>query len=139
MTASPEEFAERLRSGGAAAMGSLPFADQVHLRHDPPVDSDGPIPGALLAAVSRAEADAMERALTTGLDRSVDVTVEGANLRVRSAVRGELTDGTSVDYATEVVLEVTDGTITAMEAHLDDASMAQHRAVLTAGGYERPA
>jgi hypothetical protein len=132
------DVADAFRSGGAATMGTLPFAEQVRLTHVPPAATDGPIPGALLADVSRSEAEAMARALGSELDRAVDVTVEGANVRMRSAVRGTLADGTAVDYSTEVVLGVAGGEIVSMEAHLDEVSMAQHRRVLDAGGFERP-
>ena len=80
----------------------------------------------------------MTRALTDGLAREVDVTVEGDRVRMRSSVRGTLADGTTVDYTTEVVLGIRDGEIASMEASLDEDAMAQHRLVLDAGSYERP-
>ena len=138
MTTTADDVAVAFRTGGAATMGALPFADRVQLTHVPPAATDGPIPGALLADVSRAEADAMTRALGSELDRAVDVTVEGSTVRMRSSVCGTLPDGTAIDYATEVVLGVAGGEIVSMEAHLDEASMAQHRRVLDAGGFERP-
>ena len=104
----------------------------------PPVDSDGPLPGALLAEVSRCEADAMTCALTDAIDRDVDVTVEGASVRMRSSVRGTLRDGTPVDYTTEVVLGIAGGEVVSMEAHLDEARRGQHRLVLDAGNFQRP-
>jgi hypothetical protein len=138
VSASADDVAVTLRTRGTAAMSELTFAEQVQLTHVPPANTDGPIPGALLAAVSRAEADAMVTALAGDVDRDVVVTVEGSDVRMRSTVCGTIVGGTPVDYATEVVLTVAGGEVVAMEAHLDEESMTQHRLVLEAGGYERP-
>jgi hypothetical protein len=117
----------------------MPFADKVNLSHDPPSERDGPIDGAALSAIARAEVEAMARAFAEPPEREVlHTSVEGRFVTTRTATRGMLVDGTPIDYETEVVLEVDDGVIVGMRARLDEANATQHRMVLTAGQFQRP-
>jgi hypothetical protein len=137
------EVAEELRAaggvGGTQEVLARRFAEAVELRHDPPSPSDGPIPGALLAEVSRREVEAVGRALRERVDGASDVTVAGDVVHVRGRTRGSLDDGTTIDVRTSTRFTVADGRIVALQSDMDAASGAAWGKVLAAGGFEVPA
>lgn len=144
MSADVEAIAERLRADyespspdGIPAMATL-FADTVELRHDPPIASDGPIPGSALRDVAIAETQAANRAFTEVVRDNVDVTVDGSSIRIRATTKGTLVTGATLSIDTDVVVEVRDGRIVAMSAHLGDDNTARWREALAAGGFEPP-
>ena len=117
----------------------LPFADKVQLSHEPPLETDGLVDGALLSAIAKAEVEAMERAFAAPPERAQSRTAEGRFVTSRSTIRGTLIDGTAIDYKTEVVLEIEGGVIVGVRARMDEANAAQHRKALQAGDFRRPA
>jgi hypothetical protein len=144
MSSDVEAIAARLRADyespspdGVPAMATL-FADSVELRHDPPIPTDGPIPGATLRDVAIAETRAANRAFTEVVRDNVEVTVDGPSIRVRATTKGTLMTGAAISIDTDVVVEVRDGEIVAMNAHLGDENTARWREALEAGGFERP-
>ena len=143
MALSADEVADRMRAAGddpvrsQQTLASL-FAEQVELRHVPPSSSDGPIPGALLAEVSRREVEASGRALVGPVARESEITVEGDAIRVRNRIAGTLADGSTVELRTNTLFTVTDGAITALQSDMDAASMAMWGKALAAGGFEIP-
>lgn len=137
------QVADELRAasgvGGAQEVLARRFADAVELRHDPPSPSDGPIPGALLAEVSRREVEAVGRALRERVDGEPDVTVEGDVVHMRGRTRGTLHDGSAIDVHTSTRFTVADGRIVALQSDMDAASGEAWGRVLAAGGFEVPA
>jgi hypothetical protein len=115
------------------------FAENIDLRHVPPLPSDGPIPGRLLAEVSRREVAAVERALRNRVDSDSEVTVDGDQILVRSRTRGTLDDGTSIDVRPSTRFTVAGGAIVGLQSDMDGESMEAWGKVLAAGGFEIPA
>ncbi len=145
MTTDVEQVAEQLRADYASpdpdrepAMASL-FAETVELRHTPPAPTDGPLPGAMLREVALAETRAANRAFTEMVRDNVQVTVDGSSIRLQSTTKGTLVTGEAVSIDTDVVVEVKEGRIVAMEARMDEEAGAQWRQALEAGGFEVPA
>jgi hypothetical protein len=131
-----EEFVAALQAN-ASALVDLPFAEQVNVTHDPAKDTDGPVDGERLRAISKAESEAISRAFAEPPEREVlRATVDGRFVTTHSLVRGTLVDGTTVEYETEVRLEVDGGKLVGIHARVDTD---QHRATLNAGKFERPA
>ena len=125
-------------TGAEPAMASL-YADSVELRHTPPLPTDAPLSGAFLRDVSIAETAAARRALPDLARDENSVTVDGNSIRLQSTVTGTLaTTGESIKVHTDVVVEVRDGRIVAMEARLGADAMATWGTVLAAGGFEIP-
>jgi hypothetical protein len=144
MSASVEEVAEQLRADYESpdpdrepAMASL-FAETVRLVHTPPAPTDGPLPGAMLREVALAETRAANRAFTEMTRDNVQVTVDGSSIRLRSTTNGTLVTGESVSIDTDVIVEIEDGRIVAMEARMDEEAGARWRQALEAGGFEPP-
>lgn len=133
-------IAEQLRTAGSnrgELMATL-YADQVDLRHVPPLATDGPIPGRLLAEVSLREVAAVEKALADRTEAS-EIAVEGEDgIRLIGRTTGTMADGTEVDVTTRVLLTVAAGRVVGLEADLDELSMASWGKVLLAGGFEVP-
>jgi ketosteroid isomerase-like protein len=135
-----EELRAAYRAGpsaGQAVMASL-FADSVVLHHDPPLPSDGPIPGAFLREMSGLETAAAHRALPDLRYDTVEVSGDDDTVRVRSKVTGTLASGEAVEVATDVVLDLRDGRIVGLTGHLEPHDQEQWSAVLAAGGFEVP-
>jgi hypothetical protein len=137
------EVAEELRNAGgvdgAQEVLTGRFAEAVELRHDPPSPSDGPIPGTLLAEVSRREVEAVGRALRERVDGDPDVTVDGDVIHLRGRTQGTLHDGSIIDVRTSTRFTVADGKIVALQSDMDSASGEAWGKVLAAGGFEVPA
>jgi ketosteroid isomerase-like protein len=114
------------------------FADDVLLRHEPPHPSDGPIPGRLLAEVSRREVAAVARALPDADQSGSEISVEGDGVRMRGRTRDTLADGTAVDVRTNTLFTVADGRIVALLSDMDSESMVSWGTVLAAGGFDVP-
>ena len=142
MASSASEIADRMRAVAAdrvqaqQLLASL-FAESIELRHEPGLPSDGPIPGRVLAEVSRREVEAAGRAMPD-MTSETQIEVEGDGIRMQSRTTGTLADGTRVDVHTESLLTVANGEITGLRARLDETSMAAWGAVLVAGGFELP-
>ena len=143
MGTSADEIADELRAGEGDVVKTQEvlaqrFAEQIELRHVPPLESDGPIAARLLVQVAGREVAAVERALP---DRVIDgdVAVEGDVIRVRNRTQGTLADGTSIDVQTDTRFTVADGAIVGLESNMDAASMEAWGQVLAAGGFELPA
>lgn len=113
------------------------FADEVRLRHEPAHPSDGPLPGRLLAEMSRREVEAVRRALPDA-EQSSEITVEGDGVRMRGRTRGTLADGTAIDVQTNTLFTVADGRIVELHSDMDAQSMEAWGRVLGAGGIEVP-
>ncbi len=142
MTTSAENVATQLRRGfesgaGQEAMAAL-YADEVMLRHDPPLETDGSIDAAVLAAVSRAEMEAAQRALPDIAQSDIEVTVEGDRVDFSTVIRGTLETGKAVEVETRVRFTVADDRIVGMEGRLDADSRATWGEVLAAGGFTIP-
>jgi hypothetical protein len=145
MTADVQQVAEQLRADYASpdpdrepAMASL-FAATVELKHVPPAPTDGPLPGAMLRDVAIAETQAANRAFTEVTRDNVQVTVNGSSIRLQSTTKGTLVNGESVSIDTDVVVEIQDGRIVAMEARMSEEDGKRWRQALEAGGFEAPA
>jgi ketosteroid isomerase-like protein len=144
MDAGVNDVAGRLRDAAgdlAASQEALSglFADEVQLRHDPPHPSDGPIPGRLLAEVSRREVAAVTRALPDAVHSDSEITVDGDGVGMRGRTRGVLPDGTEIDVRTNTLFTVADGRIVGLLSDMDPASMESWGRVLAAGGFQVPA
>jgi ketosteroid isomerase-like protein len=124
-------------SAGHAVMASL-FGESVVLRHDPPLPTDGPIPGGFLREMSGLETAAAHRALPDLRYESVDVSGDDDAVRVRATVTGTLATGEVVAVTTDVLLELSDGRIVGLTGALGPDDQEQWSAVLAAGGFEVP-
>jgi hypothetical protein len=138
-----EDIVARLRAvsddgqRSQAIVASL-FAENVELRHEPPLPTDGPVPGRALAEISRREVEAASRALAD-LHSATSITVEGSAFCMRTHIMGTLRDGTAVDVQTGARFTVERGQIVGVLAQMDDATMSQWAHVLAAGAFEIPA
>jgi hypothetical protein len=137
-----DEIAEELRVAKGdvvktQAILERRFAEQIELRHVPPLESDGPIAARLLIEVAGREVAAVERALPDRVTDG-DVTVDGDVIRVQNRTQGTLSDGTTVDVQTDTRFTVSDGAIVGLESNMDAASMQAWGTVLAAGGFELP-
>jgi hypothetical protein len=119
-------------------MASL-YADTIELRHNPPRRADGPIEASALRDISVADMAAVNRGLTEREFDTPRITVEGSSIRIQSTMRGTLASGDPIKVDNDVLLEVRDGKIVALEAHRDEESWAQWFKVLEAGGFDPPA
>lgn len=144
MTLSAAEIAQQLLAVAGDAERSREtltalFAEEIELRHVPPAPTDGPIPGALLAEISRREVAALSRAMPDATHDEPEITVEGDAIRVRRRTHGLLGDGTPVDVRTNTLMSIADGRVVALESDMDPESLRSWRGVLAAGGFEVPA
>jgi hypothetical protein len=143
MTESVHDIAERLRAVAddrtlfQQTLASL-FADAVELHHEPARPTDGPIPGRLIAEVSRLETEAAGRALSTSLESRTEIVVDGHAVRVIGSVAGTLADGTAIDVHTNVDFTIADGKIVGLRSDMDEASTTNWGRVLAAGGFAIP-
>jgi ketosteroid isomerase-like protein len=119
-------------------MASL-FADTVELTHVPPLPADGPIAASDLSEISAADMQAVSRGLHNRSADQPSISVEGSSVRIRSTMRGTLANGDPIRVDGEVLLEVRDGRIVALQSHRDPESWAQWFKVLAAGHFEPPA
>jgi ketosteroid isomerase-like protein len=143
MGTSADDIAEELRAAEGDVVKTQEvlarrFAEQIELRHVPPLESDGPIAARLFVEVAGREVAAVERALPDRVTDG-DVTVDGDVIRVQNRTQGTLSDGTSVDVRTDTRFTVADGEIVGLESNMDAASMEAWGTVLAAGGLELPA
>jgi ketosteroid isomerase-like protein len=143
MTASVSEVADQMRAVALDRAKSREvlaglFAETVELRHSPPSPHDGPIPGSLIADVSKREVAALARALPDVVHEEPEITVEGDAIRVRGRTVGTLTDGTKIDVRTNTLFSVADGAIVGLQSDMDALSVSAWQKVLAAGGFEIP-
>ncbi|MGO8864542.1 MAG: hypothetical protein ACLQRH_27755 [Acidimicrobiales bacterium] len=144
-TADAERIAELLRadaeaprSGRPSAMSSL-FAETIELSHVPSLPADGPITADLLRAISAADMAAVSRGLLNLVAEKATVTVEASSIRIRSSLRGNLATGKPIKVDNDVLIEIRDGKIVALQGHRDEDSWAQWFEVLEAGDFDPPA
>ena len=128
MTESVHDIAERLRVVAddrtvfQQTLASL-FAGAVQLHHEPARPTDGPIPGRLIAEVSRLETEAAGRRLSLmSLESRTEIVVDGHAVRVIGRVTGTLGDGTAIDVHTNVDFTIADGKIVGLLSDMDEAS-----------------
>jgi len=116
------------------------FADEMTLRHHPPLPADGLIKGAELARVSEAEAAAICRVVPDLANVKLTMTVEGSRVRVESTDRGTGPSGEPIELRGHVLIEVRGGRIVAMDAHWEDdgASRTLLTELLATGGFDIP-
>jgi hypothetical protein len=69
----------------------------------------------------------------------VEVTVEGACVRVKAWIEGTLATGSTVRLLSDMSCTVRDGRIVGMEHRMDDHTMAGWVEVAAAGGFAVPA
>jgi ketosteroid isomerase-like protein len=143
MSTSVSEVADQMRAvahdrAKSRELLSGLFAEKVELRHSPPSPSDGPIPGSLLADVSKREVEALARALPDLVHEEPEITVEGDAIRVRGRTLGTLADGTNIDVRTNTLFAVADGAIVGLQSDMDPLSVSAWQKVLAAGGFEIP-
>ena len=117
---------------------ALLFADEMVLRHHPPLPSDGPTMGTDLAKVSEAEAAAVCRTVPDLVNIRLTMTVEGSHVRVESTDSGTGPQGEPVELRAHTLLEVRDGRIVAMDVYWeqDGASRALLTEMLARGGFD---
>jgi hypothetical protein len=138
---SASDVADRLRAvvsdpkATQQLMTSL-YAEQLELRHVPPLQSDGPIASGLLVEISQREVAAAEKAFSDRPERTSDITVEGDGIRVRSLTRGQLRDGSFVEMRSNTLFTVKGGVIVGLMSDMDPASMTTWARVLSAGGFK---
>lgn len=130
--------AEAPRAGGPSVMSSL-FADTIELSHVPPLPADGPITADLLRAISAADMTAVSGGLLDPVAEKATITVEGSSIRIRSSFRGSLAAGKPIKVDNDVLIEVREGKIVALQGHRDEESWAQWFEVLEAGNFDPPA
>jgi hypothetical protein len=128
---------EAPQTGQPSVMSTL-YAETIDLRHVPPRAADGPIEASLMRQISVADMDAVSRGLPERTFDKPSITVEGASVRIRSAIRGTLATGEAVTVNNDVLLEVGDGKIVALEAHRDEESWSNWFKILKAGKFDPP-
>jgi hypothetical protein len=139
-----DEVAATIRRAGADrdglrwAMSGL-YAETIELVHEPPLASDGPMPGRVLIALGGEEVAAVERAMPDVWMHEPEVTVEGEHrLRVRNRMGGTLADGTTVEVSTNTVYDIEEGRIVGLRSEMAPEDTQRWGAVLSAGDFQVP-
>jgi hypothetical protein len=130
--------AEAPQAGRPSVMSSL-FAETIELSHVPPLPADGPITADLLRAISVADMAAVSSGLLNRVAEKASITVEGSSIRIRSSLRGNLATGKPINVDNDVLIEIRDGKIVALQGHRDEDGWAQWFEVLEAGNFDPPA
>lgn len=137
MAKTVEEIADEMRAAAAEGMSSAVlakyFAESVEIRHVPPSEFDGPVPGSVIAGTAGREVASLARAMPDAVHGESEVTVEGDDIRQRGRTTGTLADGTAIDVRTNTVFTVADSKIVALRSEMDAASAEQWGKVLAAG------
>jgi hypothetical protein len=140
---STEKVADTIRRAGAdrdrmrRTMSAL-YGDTIELGHDPPLPSDGPMPGSVLIALGGEEVAAVERAMPDVWVEQPAVTVEGDRIRVRNRMGGTLADGTEVRASTNTVYTIDEGRIVGLRSEMAPEDVRRWGAVLSAGNFQVP-
>jgi hypothetical protein len=138
-----EEVADAIRRAGAdrdrmrRTMSGL-YADTIELAHEPPLPSDGPMPGSVLIALGGEEVAAVERAMPDVWMDEPAVTVEGDHIRVRNRMGGTLAGGAEVRVSTNTVYAIDEGRIVGLRSEMAPDDVQQWGAVLSAGSFQVP-
>jgi hypothetical protein len=115
------------------------YADTVELAHEPPLPSDGPVPGRVLIAPGGEEVAAVERAMPDVWLDEPEVTVEGDHIRVRNRMGGTLTEGRAVDVCTNTAYAIEGGGIVGLRSEMAPEDRELWAGVLAAGDFPVPA
>ena len=116
-----------------STLGGL-YADEVELRHEPPLPSDGLVDGRRLAESSDREAAAIASTIADQRYGDSDVTLDGEVVTVRTALEGTLPDGRAVSLPTEMRCRVGAGRVVAITHALGPDAMRAWAEVAVAGG-----
>jgi hypothetical protein len=136
----PDEVARTLEEGIAAGPATFRrilaglYADQVELRHEPALPSDGIVDGARLGASSDREASAMTGVLADVRYGDGEVVVDGAEVSVATSLEGTLPDGRAVSLPTRMRCRVEAGRIVAITHAMGAEAMRAWAEVAVAGG-----
>jgi hypothetical protein len=140
VSATPADVARQLEAAFRAgpefappAIGRL-CADEVTYRHLPPLPSDGVVDGRRLAETTGREAAAIGRAISDQRYGDIELTVDGAEVRVAANVRGILATGASVCLPTQMRCIIDDGKIVAITHVMDGGAMKAWAEVAGAAG-----
>lgn len=114
-------------------LGAL-FADEVDLRHEPPLPADGIVGGTRLAAATEREAVAITGVLADRRYGDIDVTVDGDQVLVRTALMGTLPDGRAVVLPTRMRCTIAHGRISALTHEMGADALRAWAEVAVAGG-----
>jgi hypothetical protein len=126
LTAGPEQFRPTL--------GGL-YAEQVELRHQPPLPPDGVVDGGRLAETSDKEALAITSALRDQHYADVEVGVDGDRVSIRASLVGTLADGSSVSLPTRMHCRIDHGgRVVAITHDMGVEAMRAWAEVAVAGG-----
>lgn len=115
------------------ALGQL-YADEVELRHEPPLPPDGVVDGRRLAESSEKEAAAIAGALQDQRYDRVEVTVDSDTVLVQACLVGALADGKAVSLPTRMRCRVDAGRIVAITHEMGPEAMRAWAEVAVAGG-----
>jgi hypothetical protein len=103
-------------------------------RHVPPLPSDGVVDGTRLTESTSREAAAIGRAISEQRYSDIEVTVDGAEVRVVANLRGMLATGAPVCLPTQMRCTIDGGKIVAMTHVMDGGAMKAWAEVAAAGG-----
>jgi hypothetical protein len=96
------------------------------------------MPGEELAAVGRAENEALRRAMPDYHFKTFDVVAGDGTIEMNLVQAGTLPDDREIAVPVRVVLSVEGGSIVRLEAHLDVAAMGPLVEAYQIGGLEVP-
>ena len=126
LAAGPDEFRPTL--------GGL-YAEEVELRHEPALPSDGVVDGRRLAASSDREAAAITGALSDQRYDDVDVSVADDRVTVGASLVGTLADGRVVRLPTRMHCRIDEsGHVAAITHDMGPEAMRAWAVVAVAGG-----
>jgi len=94
----------------ADALGDL-YADEVYVRHDPPMPFDGPTTGEHVAKLHREETRVWLQRIPDYRHENVSVWADGGDLRMELALVGTLPDGKGFRVPTRFRMRIREGRI----------------------------
>ncbi len=140
MSATAQEVGQQIEAAFGAgpqaapqAIGGL-CADKVEYRHVPPLPNDGVVDGTRLAESTGREGAAIGRAISDQRYSDIEITVDGAEVRVAANLRGILATGAPVCLPTQMRCVVDNGKIVAITHVMDGGAMKAWAEVAVAGG-----
>lgn len=110
------------------------LAPKVRIEHVPAVSADGVVNRDLIIAGTRAEGEAVTRAVPDGRF-SNEVTIKGDWIQLKGRLMGALADGTPIEMQPMVSYEVTGGNIIGIRAN---SSGNAFQNLLKAGAFQPP-
>jgi hypothetical protein len=109
------------------------FADQVEVRHQPPLPQDGVKPGPQVEAESVAEFGAY-KTLLTDFREETTIRADGEQVRCDVVLAGRLADGAEVRAPVQQILTVREGAAVKTEVIIAPDVLAQLVEIVRAGG-----